>query len=912
MPITSGKRVGPYEIIALLGAGGMGEVYRARDDRLGRDVAIKVLPDAFAQDAERMARFEREAQVLAALNHPNIACLYGLEESGQLKALVMELVEGPTLADRIAEGPIPVAEALGLARQITEGLEYAHDKGFIHRDLKPANAKVTPDATVKLLDFGLARAVEEPVVASNPASSLTLTIESTRVGMILGTAAYMSPEQASGKAVDRRSDIWSFGVVLWEMLTGKPLFHGETISHTLADVLRAPIDFGQLPRAIPPAIRNLLQRCLDRDPRSRLRDIGEARVAIQKCLANTDGQHEAAGSAPAPSRRRWLGPAVVALFAATAAAMAFLQFGPKPPAAEVVRFEISPPRDSQFTCCLSISPDGRKIAFTAQRSTDVRPSLWIRNLDSTDVRSVYQNFTGGPNAPHPFWSADSRFLAFSADQKLRKIDVSGGEPQVICDTPPGYTGGAWSPQDVVLIGSSTGLWRVSADGGAPSRLTTVDQSRGETGQAGPAFLPDSRHFLYLRRLSQDSGIFVGSLDTKPAAPDNRRLLATEFPAVYASSPGDGAGYILFLRENTLMAQRFLPGKLALSGEAVPAAESVAASNGRGVFAASSTGTLIYRHGTLGTKRRLTWLDRKGNVLGQLGDPADYLYPALSPDGAHVATERASSPAQPDIWLLDSRGVGSRFTFDPAADVNPVWSPDGNHIIFSSNRGGHYDLYEKSSNGAGDDLLLFKSDEDTLPTAWSPDGRYLLFTSVNPKTGHDLWVLPDPLGARGDRRPVPLLRTEFFEHFGAFSPDMRWVAYISNESGQYQVYVRPFLPPGSGASSAAGPSAGGKWQVSSDGAGLALPRWRADGKELLFEGLHGGIRGVMAVDVTSTPEFRPGTPQLLFRLPDWTAGWDVTADGKRFLAAVGEGGGDHSGNPPEAINVVLNWMAPLKP
>ncbi len=910
MPIISGQRVGPYEIGVLLGAGGMGEVYRARDTRLGRYVAVKVLPDAFRQDAERMARFEREAQVLAALNHPNIAAIYGLEVSGDVQALVMELVEGQTLAGCIAQGPIPVTEALGIAGQITEGLEYAHEKGIIHRDLKPANVKLAADGTLKLLDFGLAKAVEEPAVAGNPASSPTVTMRGTRAEVILGTAAYMSPEQASGKPVDRRSDIWSFGVVLWEMLTGKPLFEGETISHTLADVLRAPIDLRKLPPETPVAIRNLLRRCLDRDPRNRLRDIGEARVAIQQCLTNPASEAEPAGT-PAPSGRGWLWPSATAACLLLAAALAFVHFGQTSPAGDVVRFEIGPPRDSHFTCCVSISPDGRKIAFTAQRSSDPRPSLWIRALDSIGTKPVYQNFTGGPSAPHPFWSPDSRFLAFSADQKLRRVDVSGGPPQTICDTPPGFTGGAWSPQGVIILGSSAGLMRVSADGGTPTMLTMVDPSRKETGHTGPTFLPGGSHFLYLRRSPENNGIYVGSLDVRASTQDNRQLLVTDLPAEYAPLPGSRSGYILFLRESTLMAQPFDPDKRALSGEAVPVVESVEASNGRGIFAASSNGTLIYRGG-LQAGRRLTWLDRQGKALGHVGDQAAYVWPTLAPDGIDVASERESPTGQPDIWLLDSRGVSSRFTFGPAANVDPLWSPDGSRIIFSSNRGGHYDLYEKASNGAADDTLLVKSDEDKLPTGWSPDGRFLIFTSINPKTGHDVWLLPDPGGAQNGRAPVPWLRTEFFEHFGSFSPDMRWIAYVSNESGPYHVYVRRFTPPGSAGSSAGNPFAGGKWQISRDGAGLAVPHWRSDGKELLFEGLQGGIRGIMAVEVSLTPEFRAANPQLLFRLPAGSGGWDVTADGKRFLAALREDTGGDSATPPESISVVLNWMARLKP
>jgi serine/threonine protein kinase/Tol biopolymer transport system component len=908
--LSPGTRLGPYEISAPLGAGGMGEVYRARDSKLGREVAIKVLPDAFSRDAERMVRFEREAQVLASLNHPNIATIYGLEESSDVRALVMELVEGVTLAERIAQAPIPVREALRLAQQMAEGLEYAHEKGIVHRDLKPANVKVTPDGTVKLLDFGLAKAVEEPTPQGNPSISPTVTMQGTRAGVILGTAAYMSPEQASGKLVDRRSDIWSFGVVLWEMLTGRKLFTGETISHTLADVLRAPIDFDQLPRAAPVPIRNLLRRCLDRDARSRLRDIGEARVAIQQYLKNPDGEDEPA-LAPSRFRRAWLWQCATAVFLLMAAALAFVYFGQRPPIPQVVRFEIGPPQNSEFTCCLSVSPNGRQIAFTARKYTDARPSLWIRSLDSIEAKAIYQNFTGGPGAPHPFWSPDSRFVAFNADGKLRRVEVSGGSPQTICDSTPEFTGGTWNQQGVIIIGGSAGLMRVSAAGGEPSPLTVLDTLRHETGHTGPDFLPDGRHFIYLRRSRDGSGIYLGSLEDKPAQQDTGQLLATNLPAVFVAAPSTRRGHILFLREGKLMAQTFDAGKLALSGEAIAAGDLVGVSNGRGIFAASATGTLIYRNGASSQagNRRLKWLNRQGKVISQLGDLADYNGPpALSPDGQHVASVRGSiSP--PDIWLIDSRGVASRFTFDPAADSYPLWSPDGSRIIFSSNRGGHYDLYQRPSNGIGEDALVFKSDADKSPTGWSRDGRFLIFSVIDPKTGRDLWLLPDPLKQQAGRRPVPWLQTEFYEGFGAFSPDMRWIAYVSNESGPYQVYVRPFVSAQPVGSSVGNPPAG-KWQVSKDGAALALPHWRADGKELFFEGQQ--FRDLMAAEMKLSPEFRSATPQLLFRLPVGTVGWDVSADGKRFLATVREAVGGDSATPPESINVVLNWTAGLKP
>lgn len=722
----------------------------------------------------------------------------------------------------------------------------------------------------------------------------------------MGTASYMSPEQAAGKPVDKRSDIWSFGVVLFEMLAGGRLFHGETVSHTLADVLRAPIDFDKLPNQTPQAIRHLLGRCLDRNVKTRLRDIGEARIVIEEVLRG--GAHEespASGVSPLGSFRWKVAAGVFAAVALALCVVAFIHFREKPPVAEAARFEINPPPKGQFTCCLSISPDGRKIAFTAQEGTDIRPRLWVRALNTVEAKAVYSNLLGGNIAPHPFWSADSRFVAFSGGGKLRKVQASGGPAETVCDTPPGYTGGAWSHDGVILFDSVAGLMRVSANGGDPSPLTKVDPSRQESAHGGPALLPDGRHFLYLRRSNRDqnNGIFVGSLDSKPEQQDMRRLLATNLPAVYAPSADANVGHILFLRENTLMAQLFDAAKLVLTGEAVPVAESVASSNGRGIFDASASGTVVYRTGApYGKNRRLAWFDRQGNVLGQLGEAADYFSAiALSHDGTRVATARGSEGGT-DIWLLDSRGVSTRFTFDAAANGLPVWSPDGSHIAFRSNRSGQFDLYQKPSNGAGDGVLLFKSDEIKSPTDWSRDGRFLLFTSTSAKTNSDLWVLL--LGAASSSQPVPLLRTEAYEDFGSFSPDGRWIAYTSSESGRPEVYVRPFTPQGPVPSSTGDSAAMGKWQVSKDGATLMQPRWRADGKELFFM----GRQTIMAVDVSLAPVFRSGNPQPLFRFPLGVGiRWDVTSDGKRFLAAVPA---DPAGDS-EPITVVLNWPAGLK-
>jgi hypothetical protein len=569
MPLAPSARLGSYEILSSIGAGGMGEVYRARDTKLGRDVAIKVLPDAFAHDTERMARFEREAQVLASLNHPNIATIHGLEESSGVRALVMELVEGPTLADRIAQqGALPLDEALALAKQIAEGLEYAHEKGIIHRDLKPSNIKVTPDGTVKLLDFGLAKAVEEPVPQGDPSVSPTLTMQSTRAGVILGTAAYMSPEQASGKPVDRRSDIWSFGVVLWEMLSGRKLFAGETVSHTLADVLRGEIDVRKLPAGTPVAIRELVRRCLDRDVKSRLRDIGEARITIQKYRENPSdaGLSERVGTRGRPR-------AVFAWIAAGVFLVVFalVYFRHASEEARTTKFSLMPPEKAIFFGPPAFSPDGRRMTFAA--TVGQKTQLWVRELDSLAARPL----AGTDGAFNPFWSQDSRFIAFFAGRKLKKIDASGGPAQTLCDAEAGR-GGSWSRTGVIIFtpGMLDSLYRVPAAGGSATILIAIDRSLGEDSIRYPWFLPDGHRFLYTARNSDrdKSAIYVGDLESK----EKRRILTANSNAVYASP-----GFVLFLRERTLMAQPFDAGRLQTTGDPVPMAENVDFTNVYGGF-----------------------------------------------------------------------------------------------------------------------------------------------------------------------------------------------------------------------------------------------------------------------------------------------------------------------------------------
>jgi eukaryotic-like serine/threonine-protein kinase len=901
MTLAAGTKLGSYEITDAIGAGGMGEVYRARDARLGRDVALKVLPEAFARDDERMARFQREAKVLASLNHPNIASIYGLEDSGATHALVMELVEGPTLADRIKQGPIPIDEALRIAKQICEALEYAHERGIVHRDLKPANVKLTNDDAVKVLDFGLAKAIEGDAASIDIATSPTMSRMATLAGVLLGTAAYMSPEQAKGKAVDRRADIWASGCVLYEMLTGKMAFHGETVTDTLAAVIRAEPDWSQLPAATPIRVRVLLQRCLQKDPKQRLRDIGEARILLDEVLSGAQDPLLAgtAGISVSLWRRAlpWtlFGVTVIAL-----AALAFVHFREKPTAlAESMRFQIPltanlAPGGGNF----ALSPDGRQLAFAATGSDGVL-RLWIRSLDSLDARPLPGSES--PLFPPFFWSPDSRSIAFDAGGKLKKIDVSGGGAETLCGLSSNAVGGSWNRDGVIIFGQVPGvIMRVSANGGSPSPLTTLDLSRGEIQHDLPSFLPDGRHFIYLRHSSRagNSGVYVGSLDAKPEQQDSKRLVATDWGPAYVPTSGLGSGQLLFIREGMLMAQPFDARRLELTSEPVTVAEQVGTFIDGGFFSASTNGVLAYRTAGSGGGFQLTWFDQQGKVLGTAGGPSNYVSLALSPDGTRAVVSRNDLTAA--LWLVDlSRGTSTRFTFGSSIALFGAWSPDGSRIIFGSNRSGVYDLYQKLASGVKDEELLLKSSDNKFPLSWSRDGRFLLYRTSDPKTTkRDLWVLP----FEGDKKPFPFLSTEFNNADAQFSPDGRWVAYDSDESGRSEIYVRTFSPD----STAAASDTGGKWLISANGG--SLPRWGGDGKELYYVAPDGKL---MAVEIATSPAIRAGVPKALFQAPrsglsTHFPSWDLTPDGKRFLFMVPA---DQTAQTP--FTVVLDWPSLLK-
>jgi Tol biopolymer transport system component len=908
--LSPGTVLGSYQILSALGAGGMGEVYRARDTKLGRDVAIKILPEAFAADPDRLARFQREAQVLAALNHPNIAAIHGLDDSNGLRFLVLELVDGEALDARLKGGALPFDEALAIARQIVDALEAAHEKGIIHRDLKPANIMVTADGRVKVLDFGLAKhdpAASGTSVGPGATHSPTLTFAATQAGVILGTAAYMSPEQAKGRAADKRSDVWSFGCVLFEMLAGKRAFEGEDVSDTLAAILRGEPDWNALPAAVPPHVRRIAERCLRKDRKARIPDFAVVRYSLDEPDVHGSSPRAAAADTP-PQRtagiralRVW--QAATALLALTIAVGGALWYRSHESTAPVTRFHITPPEQHTFdvaaraAAAAAISPDGLKLAFSA-RDPSGKVLLWVRPIGSLTA----QPLPGTDNAAYPFWSPDSRFIGYSGRGTLMKVAASGGPPLTLCafsnQTIVGR-GGSWSREGVIVFnnGPSQPIFRVPSAGGPPSPAWKLPSEHSS--QDFPSFLPDGKHVLFRAGgPGSPSAVHVGSLESGELT----RLAGADTGAVFA--PNDG--YLLFARQATLLAQPFDPRTRALTGDPVPIAERVESGVIAGIvsFSVSDTGILAYGVGT-GTAPTLemAWVDRQGKLLEVVGPPRNYQGVALSPDGKRIAAHVHDGDGG-DIWVTElSRGTTSRFTFEPAQDNSaPVWSPDGNAIVFASRREAtKMGLYRKSADNAGGDELLFESDTPKRPSSLSSDGRTLVFLSLDPKTSQDIWTL----SLSNDRRATPWAQTPFNENQGVVSPDGRWIAYFSNETGQTEVYVRPF------------PSGAGKWQVSKDGGGF--PIWRGDGRELFYTTRQG--TAIAAVDIKAgAASLEAGRIKTLFeertRLTNPGGGgthpftnYAVSPDGQRVLIARAATREGDSG--PAAIAVVANWAADIK-
>ncbi len=895
MSLSSGTRLGPYEITAPLGEGGMGVVYRATDSKLKCEVAIKVLPETFAADPERLARFEVEAQVLAQLQHPNIASIYGLEESSGVRALVMELVEGEDLADRLKRGPLPPDEALAVARQIAEALEAAHEKGIVHRDLKPANVKLTPDGKVKVLDFGLAKAMDPAAggaSAADLARSPTLmnsptktAAQGTQLGVILGTAAYMSPEQARGGAVDKRADIWAFGVVLHEMLTGRPLFAAATVSDTLAGVLKTEIDFRVLPEGTPAPVHRLLRRCLERDARRRLRDVGEARVALEGPF-ETDA---VAAAPPSPSSRRSgrLGWAVAALLAVAVGALAFRAFAPAP-RPKLLRFTISSASGASVVSgagSSALSPDGRRVVFVGSDTTG-RQGLWIQELDQVRARLLPDT----EGARYPFWAPDSRRVAYFAKGKLRRVSIDDGRGEEICEAVEGR-GGSWgSAGKIVFAGAVTGPIRaVSETGREASPVTQLEKPADEISHRFPAFLPDGRKFLYIAQPGtggEVGSVYLASLDD----PMSRLLFRTKRAPIYAEP-----GYLIYATDDHLVAQPFDPKKGEFRGEPRRLEEKTPAyvNQHDRVASASASGVLLVPTSeTTGT--RIEWLDRRGRLVGEVPLPrGSFVSPRLSPDGGRLATyadgEKASNA---DLWVVDlASEKTSRLTFAAGLNRFPIWSPDGSELVFQSDRSGVFNLLVRPSSGVGSERVIFES-----PTSWKVPRSWvrglIAYETVEKETGFDVWLLSSD---RPAEPPVHLLHTPASENDPQISPDGRWLAYASNESGREEVYVVSL------------PDAKTKYQVTTEGG--RHPIWTRHGRELFY--MTPGF-SIAAVPVTPGESLSFGAPATLFPQPrpNWGTGsdqalFDVSADGNRVVVMVPENQGS------QTLVVVTDWLAELK-
>jgi len=906
-----GQTLSHYRITAALGAGGMGEVYRATDTNLHRDVAIKVLPPEVAQDPERLGRFRREAHLLAALNHPNIAAIYGLEEHGGQPFLALELVEGEDLKERLARGAIPVEDVLEIAEQIAEALEEAHNRGIVHRDLKPANVKLTPDGKVKVLDFGLAKAWAGDAADGGSSSSAlsqspTLAHTGTVAGVILGTAAYMSPEQARGKPVDKRADVWSFAVLLWEMLTGRTLFAGDTVTDVIAAVVRAEPDLSALPKDTPRAVRKLLTRCLRKDPRTRLPDIGAARLELQEIRSGAGAEDAAPtaaaeGASPAErgrrARERWAWAAVALVASGVAVAFAFVHLTTTERPRLAARFEIDAPEGWSLGTDFgwpAPSPDGRQVAFralpTGREAGTEAPLLWVRSLDTLEARPL----AGTEEGSQPFWSPDGRYLAFITADEVRRLSLADGTVQRICTLPrPGTGGGDWNEDGTILFSAGGGnggqVFSVAATGGDAKPLTTLDESRGEQNHHVPQFLPDGRRFLFLVASTQteNAGLYVASLD---APNDKQRVASGWLRREYM------AGHLLFVRDGALLAQPFDADRATLGGEPVAIAPSVLAwsSNaGLGWFGASPGGTLAFFSGaTVSGQVQLTWVDRKGQRIETVGAPGDYGQIALSPDERNVALELRSDADGWDIWVMDvARGAASRVTATPGDERNPVWSPDGRSLLFSATRDGKTDLRRKGLRTGDPETVIVDTDDLDLPEMSSRDGRTLLFIrqAADDYTRQSIWTLSLEEG----KEPEPLLTPGFSIDEPQISPDGRWLAYNSTESGRSEVYVEPYRREGE------------RVRVSIDGGGQ--PKWRGDGRELFFTSLDSHLMSVAFRSRDDRAEVDLPTPLFEiggFEGPDYDD-YAPSANGERFLVKqpIGEG------RKPR-LQIITNWTSLL--
>jgi Tol biopolymer transport system component len=921
--LRPGSRVGHFEIVGDLGAGAMGEVYRARDQELGRDVALKVLPASVAGDPERLARLRREAQMIAALNHPNIAQIHAVQDN----ALVLELVDGETLADRIAHGPLRKNDALAIAGQMAAALEAAHNAGVVHRDFKPANVKIKDDGTVKVLDFGLAKPTGAPQPPSQRAGSPgsdapTLLVEAglasrtdridpdsargapgaapqqhspieSEHGMIVGTACYMSPEQAQGRSVDKRADIWAFGVVLVEMLTGRRPFEGATVGDTLAEVISRAPDL----RGVPPAFRRLIERCLEKDPRRRLRDIGDAMSLVD---TDTAIVHERSG----PGRWLWLATAaVMVLVIAAATGVWLLRRGAAAPSAPAARFLIDAPSSAAFNYTYTgtaVSPDGKTIVFRVT-SDGHAPSLWLRPLDSITARPL----AGTDNGDFPFWSPDGRSLAFFVGGKLKRLDVQDARadtaPVVLCDAPDedtAVTGGAWNRDGVILIGSPAGLSRASASGGSPAQLVApVDTAGRETGYGSPQFLPDGNRFIFFVRHAEFAK--QGYYESALSDPGRKRLIfATDRKAAFVANDGGDSPYLLYLQEQTLLARKIDAATLAFTGEPAPIADGIAVfpPGFQASYWVSQTGVLAYR--TIASDRpRLTWVAADGTRKPEtIGD--DFItFVRLSPDASKALLEVTDGTGNRDIWISDfARNARTRVTFDTRPDRSPVWSPNGREVVYSSLESGVFQLLRKDPTSSQPAVQLTTGATHKTAMEWSRDGRYLLFIDRAPATNEDVWALP----MDGKRPPFAVVSGPGVETNPALSPDGKWLAFESAGSGRPEIYVQRFVE-----SATIANQAGAQWQISTEGGSRA--RWSSDGRHLFFVGLNENSLYSATIRATASG-IENDPPRLFTEIPlvlDTRSPYDVAGTGSKVLIL------ERTINQGAPLIVLTNWIGAIR-
>jgi len=867
MALAPGTRLGSYEILAAIGRGGMGEVYRAADSRLGRTLAIKVIPAEVAGDAVRRERFEREARAVASLNHPNICILHDVGREGEVDFLVLEYLEAPTLAECLLKGPLPLGHLLRAAIEIADALDHAHRHGVVHRDLKPANIMLAPSG-VKVLDFGLARL--RGVEALSGLSTVGVGAPPlTGAEEILGTLQYMAPEQLQGREADPRTDIFALGALIYEMATGHRPFEASTRAGTLGAILhRAPPPIQDLQPEMPRGLDRIVARCLEKDAENRWQTARDLKHELE-WIASRSASSGRRSSFRAPVALRVTASVAAAALAATAVSLTFVHLRDSAVDRRVVRLSIVPP---QTAGDFSLSPDGRFMAFVAG-SDEHR--LWIHPLDSPTAHPL----DGTEGAEWPFWSPDSHFIAFGAGGKLKKIGVAGGAVQTLCDA-RAVIGGSWNRDGVILFtpNNRTPLYQVAATGGQPVPVTRLDRVRGDNTHRYPQFLPDGRHFLFLARSSrpENNGIYAGSLDSTASI----RIVGGDSPVAYAAP-----GYLFFVRGGALLAQPFDVSSLRMTGEPVQVAQDIRYNSGDSyaAFSVSAHGEIAYQTTAAVPRTQIAWFTRTGQRDEIAGAAGRFSDPSLTRDGTRVAVTRWADGTS-DVWVLDAaRGTSSRLTLDPAVDYAPLWSPDGRSILFASTREGPSDIYRIASGGGSREAPLVASSAVKHATDWSLDGQLVVYESRDQQTDWDLWTVP----AAGVGKAVAFLQTKFAERLGRLAPNGRWMAYVSNESGRDEVYVRGF------------PASSGKWMISA--AGGTEPRWRRDGEELFYVGAD---HRLMVVPVVTGSQFSQGLPRALFdaRLMDDRAwGYDVAPDGKRFIVSFETGP-----STPAPIDFVLGW------